>query len=165
MSKKLRALVIISDLHIGSTCALLQPDFVTEKAQPVGQTPISAWFWECWERGHKWLSGVVDPKEYGLVLNGDCIEGNHHRTDEIWSVNPRDHAKAAKEIIGPVARRAAKTFMVLGTKCHTGLSEISIAAELRAEVNQEFKQPFWERLAINIAGTPVTVPDPVCVRF
>lgn len=157
MRGKLRALVLLSDLHLGSTCSLLPPDFHTEKNQPVGRTPIAEWFWECWELGHKWLSGVVDPKEYALVLNGDMIEGNHHHTDEIWSVNPRDHSKAAKEVLGPVAKRAAKTFMVLGTKCHVGGSEISIASELRAEINPEFNQPYWERLPLKIAGCPVSV--------
>ena len=130
---------------------------MTEKGQTIGRTKVGTWFWDCWEDAHRWLSGVVDPKEYALVINGDCIEGNHHATDEIWSVNPRDHAKAAKEALIPVASRAAKTYMVLGTKCHVGLSEISIAEALRAEVNPEFKQPYWYRLAMNACGVRVSI--------
>lgn len=153
----IRALVIISDLHLGSLSSLLQPGFVTEKGQPVGQTALAKWLYDCWMIGQSWLSELLNPLEYALILNGDMIEGNHHRTDEIWSVNPRDHTKAAKEILGPVARRAGKRFMVLGTECHVGNSEISIATDLGAEVNPEFRQPYWHRLAINACGVKVSV--------
>jgi hypothetical protein len=155
--KGLRGLVIISDIHAGSTEALLHPGFLTEKAQPVGQTPIARWMWECWGFANTWLAGVFDPKEYALIVNGDCIEGNHHCTDEIWSVNPRDHAKCAVELLEPLAKRAAKTFMVKGTEIHVGDQENSIGHKIGAEVNPEHGQPFWQRLALDICGVRVSV--------
>lgn len=154
---RIRAIAVISDPHFGSLWSLLQPGFLTEKGQPVGRTKLAEWFWECWEIGHSWLSSVVDPLEYAFVFNGDLIEGNHHRTDEIWSVSPRDHAKAAKEALGPVARRAAKRFVVTGTECHVGNAETSIASDLGAEVNPEFRQPYWHRLSLSICGLRVSV--------
>jgi hypothetical protein len=154
---QIRTLAIISDLHLGSDESILQPDFVTEKNQPVGQTPIAKWFYDCWQIGHRWLSGIVDPKEYALVLNGDMIEGNHHRTTEIWSPDSRNHAKAAKELLGPVARRAGKVFMVAGTECHVGNSELSIGSELGAEINPETNQPAWQHLCLDVAGCRVSV--------
>jgi hypothetical protein len=157
MNPKLRALVIISDLHLGSDESILQPDFVTEKNQPIGQTPIAKWLYECWQIGHQWLSGVVNPKEYALILNGDMIEGNHHRTTEIWSPDTRNHAKAAKELLAPVARRAGKIFMVAGTECHVGGTELSIGKDLGAEVNPETGQPIWQHLCLDIAGVRVSV--------
>src|SRR5574343_2051605 len=155
MQNKIRAVVVLSDLHLGSIHSILQPDFVTEDNQPVGQTPLAGWFYECWTIGHQWLSGVLNPKEYALILNGDIIEGNHHRTMEIWSPNSRNHSKAATELLKPVANRAAKTIMVSGTECHVGDSEISIAEYLGAEKNPETLQPIWQRAAIRIAGVKV----------
>jgi hypothetical protein len=137
--------------------ALCPEGFVTEKGQPVGLTALSKWFLDCWNLGHQWLSGIVDPLEYALIINGDVIEGNHHRTDDIWSVNPRDHAQAAKDLLGPVARRAAKRFMVMGTQCHVGNTEISIAESISSEINPEFKKPYWNHLCLDVAGVRVSV--------
>ena len=154
---RIRAAVFISDIHSGSTESILQPGFVTEKNQPIGQTPIAAWFYECWKIGHDWLADLLPEKEYALIINGDCVEGNHHRTTEIWSPDTRNHAKAAKELLRPVAERAAKTYMVKGTACHVGGSENSIAEYIGAEVNPEFDQPYWMRLDANICGCRVSV--------
>jgi hypothetical protein len=157
MSKQLRALVILSDLHVGSTVSLMRPGFVTEEGQEICQTPIARWFWDCWQLGHAWLSGIVDPKDYALVLNGDLIEGNHHRTTQIWSPEKRDHVTAAKDIIAPVARRAGKTFLVRGTECHVNGSETSVAEAIGAERNPEHGYPYWDRLMLNVAGVAVSV--------
>lgn len=153
----LRVLVIFSDIHAGSTRAILPPDFVTLGGQPIGQSEGQKWLWNGWTEANKWLSGIVNPKEYAVILNGDLIEGNHHGTKEIWSPAIGDHAKAAVEILAPVARRAAKTFVVRGTECHVGETEIGIAEALKAEKNPEHKQPYWDRLTIDICGVRVSV--------
>lgn len=153
----IRAIAFISDLHLGSDCSILQPDFLTEKAQPIGQTPIAKWLFECWTLAHAWLAEILPPKEYALVINGDCIEGNHHRTTEIWSPDVRNHVKAAIELLQPHAARAGKVFMVKGTPCHVNGGELSIASQLRAEVNPEHGQPYWQNLRLDICGKRVSV--------
>ena len=154
---KIRATVHLSDLHLGSDESILQPGFKTEKAQPIGQTPVAEWFHECWVDAQKWLADLFDPKEYALVINGDCIEGNHHRTTEIWSPDVRNHVKAAKELLKPVASRAGKVFMVRGTECHVAGSENSIAEHLGAERNPEHDQPYWDHLRIDCCGVRMSV--------
>lgn len=156
-TKPPRALAILSDIHPGSTKAILPPDFETLEGQRIKQSAVQEWLWEAWTATHQWLSGVVNPKEYHLILNGDLTEGNHHGTKEIWSTEVGDHSKAAIEILGPVARRADKTFVVRGTECHVGSHEISIAKAIGAEINPEYKQPFWDRLRIEICGQVVSV--------
>jgi len=158
LRKSIRALVFISDIHSGSDEAILQPGFVTEKGgEPVGRSPLSAWFYDCWVQGHAWLGELLEPQTYGLVINGDCIEGNHHRTTEIWSPDPRNHAKAAKELLAPVAERAAKRYMVRGTDCHVGGVENSIADFLKAEKNPDHGQPYWDHLRLVACGVPLSV--------
>lgn len=155
--KSIRALAIISDLHVGSDEAILQPDFLTEKAQPIGRTPISSWLYDCWLDAHVWLNALLPAKEYALIVNGDCIEGNHHRTNEIWSPDPRNHVKAAKELLKPVADRAGKVYMVKGTDCHVGGSENSIGDYLGAQINPEHGQPNWQHLRLDACGNRVSV--------
>lgn len=155
--KPVRCIVILSDIHAGSTKAILPPNFKTLEGQPVGQSAIQQWLWAGWEAAHSWLSGIVPPKQYALVLNGDLTEGNHHGTKEIWSPEAGDHSKAATEILAPVARRAARTFVVRGTECHTASHEISVASRIGAEVNPEHDQPYWDRLTIDLCGKRVSV--------
>jgi hypothetical protein len=152
-----RILVILSDLHVGSTCSLLQPDFVDDKKTPIGQNPVQAWFWKCWQDAQAWREKLVGDDEHYLVLNGDMVEGNHHRTTEIWSPDAANHVAACIEIVRPLADAAEKTFMVRGTECHVGGSENAIAHAIHAQVNPEFDQPYWDRLPIDMCGHRVSV--------
>lgn len=154
---QIRQLVLISDIHAGSTKAILPPGFETLEGQPVGQSEIQKWFWQCWELANGWINQKTDIEPYGLVLNGDLTEGNHHGTKEIWSPEVGDHSKAATEILGPVAARANRTFVIRGTECHTASHEISVARAIGAEVNPDHGQPFWDRLSLDIAGVRVSV--------
>ena len=154
---QIRQLVVISDIHAGSTKAILPPNFTTLEGQPIGQSELQKWFWRSWELANAWINELTGIEGYALVLNGDLTEGNHHGTKEIWSPEVGDHSKAAYEILGATATRANKTFVVRGTECHTASHEISVAHKIGAEVNPEFDQPFWDRLTLNIAGVPISV--------
>lgn len=154
---QIRQLVVVSDIHAGSTKAILPPGFETLERQPVGQSPLQEWFWQSWVEANEWINEKTDIEDYALVLNGDLTEGNHHGTKEIWSPEVGDHSKAAVEILHATASRAKKVFVVRGTECHTASHEISVAHRIGAETNPEFKQPFWDRLTLNIAGLPISV--------
>lgn len=153
----IRTLIVISDVHAGSTKAILPPDFVTLEGQPIGQSEFQKWLWQCWQDANTWINERVAPFEYALILNGDLTEGNHHHTKEIISPEQGDHVKAAIEVLEMTAARADKTFVVRGTECHVGSSEISIARSLGAEVNEEVGQPYWDRLTLDICGNRVSV--------
>ena len=157
MPNDIRQLAIISDIHAGSTRALLPPDFVTLAGQPIGQSDFQKWLWSAWLAGHDWLNKLTGADPYALVLNGDLTEGNHHHTKEIVSPENADHSKAAVELLESVAARADKTYVVLGTECHTGIHELGIAKQIGAEINPESGQPFWDRLALKIAGVQISV--------
>jgi hypothetical protein len=85
-------------------------------------------------------------------LNGDIIEGVHHKTTQIISADVGDHIKCAKEVLRPVTKRAKKIFMVKGTECHTGTSENFIAEGLGAEENTAEGTHSWDRLTIDVNG-------------
>ena len=44
----LRRLVVMSDIHAGSTVSICPPGFVTEENRKIGLSPFQDWLWECW---------------------------------------------------------------------------------------------------------------------
>lgn len=149
----IRVAVVVSDIHAGSTVGLLPPDFISAEENEIKQNSIQQWLWACWNDGQKWIDGIVGKDAFALIVNGDVIEGNHHRTTQIITPKKEDHCAAAIDILRPLANRAAKRFFVRGTECHVGDSEINIARALGGEINADLKIPIWDRLTIDIAGT------------
>jgi hypothetical protein len=148
----IRALVVLSDLHIGSTVALLPPGFVTMEGNAIGQTPLQSWLWECWEQSNQWIAETLGKSPYGLVLNGDLIEGLHHRTTQVISPDLADQIVAAKQVLIPVAKKAKKVFVVKGTECHTGNVEAGLGTAIGAEIDPDTGVAAFDRLTIDVAG-------------
>ncbi len=150
--RNLELLAIVSDIHAGSVVALMPPEFEVEHGQIVKANALQLWYWRCWFHAQSWLAGIAGKSKFGLIVNGDCIEGDHHRTHEIWSKLPSDHARCAVELLEPFVRMAHKTWFVQGTECHVGLTESHIARELGGEKNPETKRPIFQRLTLDICG-------------
>src|SRR5687768_8086502 len=104
--RRLELLAIISDVHAGSTQALMPPRFKLSEEQTVEASPLQLFFHECWTHATRWLGDVVNGDPFGLVLNGDMIEGDHHRSDQIISKRLGDHIDCAKELLKPIADKA-----------------------------------------------------------
>jgi hypothetical protein len=152
MKKPIRALVDLSDLHCGSTKALLAPGFVTLEGQDVGQNNIQKWLWECWQRKDDFLNDWLGSDPFALVLNGDILEGIHHGTKEIISPEMADHRRAAIQILEPLVKRAAKTFVVRGTEAHVNNHETGIGEQLGAVKNPETGLHAFDRLTLDMCG-------------
>lgn len=145
--------VIISDLHCGSSVALMPPKFKTHNGQTLHQNAVQEWLWDCWlDAWQDFIPGVVDYERAVLIVNGDLTEGVHHRTTEVVSNEPGDHRNMATHVLAPLAEQFAHTFVVEGTECHTGIMEHSIAASLGATPDPNTGRPAWDRLAITIHG-------------
>jgi hypothetical protein len=150
--KGIRLVLVLSDLHVGSTKALLPPDFKTLEGNEVKLNAMQEWLWECWVRANAFIEEVADGDPYALVLNGDLIEGIHHGTKEIWSPEVKDHIAAAYQLLAPVAKRAAHTFLVRGTECHTNNQEVSLGEMLGAERCKETGLAATDRLTLDVNG-------------
>ena len=149
---QIRTVVILSDIHAGSTVALLPPNFTTLEGQEVLQSPIQKWLWQCWEHCNQWFDDITGSDPHALVLNGDLIEGVHHGTKQVISLDTNDHVEAAIHILRPRASKAARTFVVKGTECHTSNTEIVVGKALKLEVNPETSLPAFDRLTMDICG-------------
>ena len=150
--KRLELLAIVSDLHSGSTVALMPPTFKLAQGQTVQANALQLWFYECWRDAHAWLAAQTQGAPFGLIANGDLIEGDHHRTDEIVSRRIGDHLEMAVELLTPLAKAAAKTWIVRGTDCHVGDIEVAVGHRLGAERNPETNRPVFDRLTMDICG-------------
>ena len=149
---KTKLLVLFSDLHVGSTTALFPEGFITKTGNGILLNPYQKWLLACWHEAQRYVAKVCAEDPYGLVLNGDVIEGIHHKTTQIVSASVEDQFSAAIKLLEPVVQKADYTFMVNGTECHTGDLEDSIAGVLEAVKNPETKRHSFDRLTLDIHG-------------
>ncbi|RPH38317.1 hypothetical protein EHM92_00100 [bacterium] len=69
---KEKRLVVVSDLHFGSSFGLLPPGFVNSEGAEIGLNTGQKYLWECWSD----FCGRVKPyKPDAVIVNGDIVEG------------------------------------------------------------------------------------------
>lgn len=130
----MKAIIVISDLHVGSYTGLCQPEARLDGGgiyQPNKFQRSLYDFW-CDFWGNFVPSVTKKAKSITLVVNGDIIDGNHHNTVAVWANDTDTQASNAIEILKPIAKRY-KTFIVRGTEAHSGpgsKAEERIAREL-----------------------------------
>jgi hypothetical protein len=138
-----RAIVAISDLHIGSHSGLCPASGYALDNGAV-QTPslLQQYVWRCWT--HFWDSWVkeatrgIAAKNISVVVNGDAIDGNHHQAVDLVP-NLEVQERAAVNILRPIVNKY-RTFMVRGTEAHGGKSDQnteSIARQLGCETDEQ----------------------------
>lgn len=121
-----RTIIIVSDLHVGCRLGLMSPrgaklDDGGRYTQSRAQRVVWRWWSEFWD---EWVPAVTQGEPFALVLNGDLLEGVHHRVTTPWSHHLGDQIAAAIDIVRPVAARAAACYLVRGTEAHAGISAV-----------------------------------------
>ena len=152
---KINLIAVVADLHCGSVYGLVPPDFQLGDGGIYQQNEIQRWAWECWNDAEKFVWEVAGKTPYALVVNGDAIEGNHHRTTEIISPGIDDHFNCADVVLGPLAKRAAKRFVVRGTECHVQNTESGLGNKMGAECMPGSKRAAFDRLPLTVNGCRV----------
>lgn len=131
--KPITRFLLLSDLHCGSTKALCPPNFPLADDGYWGQTQKQAWIWDRWCEFGEWATRNLGADPWGMIVNGDLIEGVHHKTKEVIHYDTGVHIAAAAAVLAPFAKRAARVFVTKGTEAHTGhTSEIAIGAMIGA---------------------------------
>lgn len=129
----MKAIGVVSDLHVGSIFGLLPPDFVTSagalQPQNVGQKHL----WECWLRLGEWFG---KNKINGLVINGDVIDGDQRaqRGTELCLPILKDQVEAAHRVIGALVTKCGNIpiYVIQGTEYHD--QKACTAADALAEM-------------------------------
>jgi hypothetical protein len=150
-----KALVVISDLHIGSTVGLCPPQGL-EVADKGLYKPnkFQLTLWKYWK--HFWTEYVpastAGAEKVYLVVNGDAIDGVHHKTINIISGSWEAQESAAVQIVGDAIKMCPVQidglYWVKGTDAHvdvSGQAEERVAKALGAEPNDigEFASYQW----------------------
>lgn len=151
-----RIAVFFSDLHVGSTAGLLQPDFTTHEGYKVVLNSVQEWLWGCWQDCWKWAHEVIGKDPWIAVVNGDLIDGNHHDTREIWSPDDADHGMACSELLRDTLKGSSAVYVTEGTNVHVQNSEHGIAASLAHDLpvrKPGGKLAAWPELRLSIAGS------------
>jgi len=146
--------VQVSDLHTLSTWGLLRPGFVTTDGNEIGINPFQEYLWAQMESCLAELDELLAGDKCALLLNGDLIDGNHHKSMEILHVDETEHARAAIWSVQPLLERASKVFVIEGTESHTGNFERYIAEKIKGQKNPDTGVPIFQYLDIDIHGCP-----------
>lgn len=131
--------LVISDTHCGSNVGLMPPEVYLDKGNVVthGKNHHQAWLWENWQRVLKQVYAVVGKDPFALTINGDAIEGIHHKSSEVVATLWEEHLAIATEVFLPITKKASKTYVVKGTECHTMNLENTLAHRLGAETAKD----------------------------
>jgi hypothetical protein len=129
--------LVINDTHCGSDYGLLPKRVKLEKGRELSciGDEFLEWLWNAFDDMVRRFNALRCGQPYILTLNGDLIEGIHHKSDEIVAAKFSEHLAIAIAALGPLVRGAEKTFITIGTAAHTQDYEKVFAQEL------DVKQP------------------------
>ncbi len=126
-ASKLNNLVIVSDIHAGCRLALCPPEGINLDD---GGTYLPSRFqkklWTYWRFfWDEFVPEAVRGEDFGVIVNGDMVEGVHHRATTQISQNLGDQAEIAYQIMEPIASKHKGNFWVVrGTEAHVGASGV-----------------------------------------
>lgn len=144
---------ICGDLHCGSTVGLCPPEGMElDDGGLYNASDAQQWLWERWEEAWKEAKDTIGRRnKFTLVLNGDLIDGDHHRTAQIASPLTGIHARCAVESLRvPLALKPSAIHVVRGTPSHVGRSgdvEEGIARGLKQALHPVIKDPDTDTLS------------------
>ena len=116
-----KLLVVLSDLHCGSDVGLLPDSVQLDDGQFIGHgaNKWQTWLWREWLKMRSWALEISSGDPFDLLLNGDCIEGIHHRSDEVVAAKLLEHVTIAREALRSLTENANEVYATRGTECHT----------------------------------------------
>lgn len=153
-----RNLVVVSDLHAGCRMGLhpKEPTRVDGGGQYIPsdfQRKMFAWWQEFWT---DWVPRVTKREPYDICVNGDVIDGVHHRSTTQISHNIEDQLRVAEALLSPHVERCHNKggtyYHIRGTEAHVGQSgeyEERLARTLGAKPNAEHQYArfdLWKRV-------------------
>lgn len=134
--------IVINDLHCGSEHGLLPKQVVLEDGRDIGyhKNRKLEFLWKSWLEMRESFFRIVGNDPFILTLNGDLIEGMHHRSDEVVAAKLTEHLAIAKECLSPFVEMADKTYVTKGTQCHTQDWEVFFCKEFGLAKAKDFQQ-------------------------
>jgi len=147
--------VVVSDFHSGSNHALfLDREWQGKNTSHIprsGQVLIRAHFEAFAEEVRQARQG----KRVRLVHNGDAIDGDHHNSGDVCTINPLEQSDIHIALMAELQKRidwqaGDELYYTRGTHVHVGEFENYIARELNAIPDGDFYT--WNFLALETNG-------------
>lgn len=154
-------LAIFGDVHAGSPVGLCPPtvrldDGGTYQASAFQVRLLEAWL-DYWTQAER----MKGSGKLIAILNGDVIDGDHHRTIQLVTHNLEIQRRMAMELLDPMRRMADGVIFIRGTDAHDGRLSMdleSMARELGAQQDEHgrsahyhLKVDFGERARLDCA--------------
>lgn len=150
----MKAIIAISDLHVGSTKGLCPKVVKTVDQGEYKPNKYQRTLRKYWK--HFWGSFVPEVTQGAqkriLVINGDVLDGVHHHTVNIisnsWLVQEEAAVEVLKEIPELCPEKIDETYFIKGTEAHVGPngeSEDRIAEKIGAQPNEMGEYADYQR--------------------
>lgn len=122
----IRQAVVVSDLHCGCQLGLFPGTSSGFRLDGGGQylpSDLQRRVWDYWlEFWRDWVPSVTEGEPWALVVNGDAVEGVHHKATSQVTHNMAGQSRIAEECLRVPASMASAVYMVRGTEAHVGQS-------------------------------------------
>ena len=157
MPNRRAVVAVVSDVHVGSTLAMVPPEGVRlDDGGTYHPSKHQEWLWKCWEDFWEEVRQAKSKSDLYIIYNGDLFEGDHHRTTQIISGNPETQDYLASRVFGvPRALKPKAQFVVRGTEAHvgpSGVAEEAFARQYRTTQDEENDTWSWWHFQGEING-------------
>lgn len=151
-------ILTLSDLHCGCDWGLMPPagSFQLYDGAMNTQNPLQAIIWEAFKRDTDKALSRLKGRDFLLLLNGDLVEGIHHKNDAALA-KIEDHKRCAIYCLKDIAKRAKRVVVVEGTQCHVRRDEEGIAKALGSLGRGKLQRFTFDNVDLNICGRLVNV--------
>lgn len=148
--KHINNAVIVSDTHVGCRLGLCHPKGAEMDDGGLYmpselQNKVYKWWDKFWK---VWVPKVTNGEPYCIIINGDSLDGQHHRSVTQWSQNIEDQRRHFVKIMRPIVAKARGGYYhIRGTEAHVGASgqnEENVAKDLEAIPNAEGQHARWD---------------------
>lgn len=139
MGKKSAQVVLIADLHVGSTIGLCNPVVGLDDGGEYHFNSLQKLEYDYWTREfwpYVWANEKKDKRKTIVIGNGDMVDGDHHGTFQTWTRNIDEQENECAKLLEPIAKRASRVYMTRGTPAHvlpSASSDEQVARKIKAQ--------------------------------
>lgn len=117
-------IAVTSDQHCGSSVALCPDEIALDDGATYQSSKAQRWLFDCWRKYWAEVERVCNVEKvdrFGVLMNGDMVEGNHHGTTQILTGNLEAQSKVLNATMDvPLALNPHDIWVVRGTAAHNG---------------------------------------------
>ncbi len=123
-------ILVIADLHVGSTVGLWPQRHPVEGGGVYEVSKYQAWLLKCWKDLLAYVGGLAEKPV--LVICGDVIQGVSPKDGQLVSNKPDVQADAAEKLLRPLVNNCSRLYCIRGTEFHEGKSSENVEGLAKA---------------------------------